>query len=334
MRRCIDRHDGNRKVKSFSCTQQYRCLAFAQLTGCESLRDIETGLRAPANKLPHMGIQSGVSRNTLANANQQRDWRIDSDFTRRLIQSARELYRDDEWSTEPNATVYALDSSTIDLCLSLFPWAPFRRTKAAVKLHTLLDLKGNIPAFIHISDGKLHDVNILDHRIPESGAFHVMDRADLDFARLRVLDMVGSCFVLRSKKNTQCQRVHWYPVDRSTGLVCDQRVRLTGTDTRHHYPELLRRIRYRDPERDRNLVFLTNNMELPPLVIAELYKSRWHVELFFKWIKQHLRVKSFFGRSENAVKSQLWIAISVYVLCAMIKKSCNPISLSTHSCRH
>ena len=320
MRRCIDRYHGDYKVQSFRCTQQYRCMAFAQLTYRESLRDIETCLRAQSGKLNHMGIQHGVSRSTLAKANQNRDWRIYSDFTQRLIDSARQLYQGHEWNLDLDATVYALDSSTIDLCLSLFPWAPFRQTKAAVKLHTLLDLQGNIPAFIHISDGKLHDVNILDQLIPESGAFYIMDRGYLDFTRLQVLNMVGSHFVLRAKKNTRYQRVYSQPVDRSTGVICDQRVRLTGTKTKDQYPELLRRIRYRDPQRDKNLVFLTNNMELAPLTIAELYKSRWQVELFFKWIKQHLRIKSFYGNSENAVKSQLWIAISVYVLCAIIKK--------------
>ena len=306
--------------QSFRCTQQYRCMAFVQLTYRESLRDIETCLRAQCGKLNHMGIQHGVSRSTLAKANQKRDWRIYSDFTQRLIDSARQLYHGHEWNLDLDATVYALDSSTIDLCLSLFPWAPFRQTKAAVKLHTLLDLQGNIPAFIHISDGKLHDVNILDQLIPESGAFYIMDRGYLDFTRLQVLNTVGSHFVLRAKKNTRYQRVYSQPVDRSTGVICDQRVRLTGTNTKDQYTELLRRICYRDPQRDKNLVFLTNNMELTPLTIAGLYKSRWQVELFFKWLRQHLRIKSFYGNSENAVKSQLWIAISVYVLCAIIKK--------------
>ncbi len=324
MRRCIDRYHGDYKVQSFRCTQQYRCMAFAQLTYREILRDIETCLRAQSGKLNHMGIQHGVSRSTLAKANQNRDWRIYSDFTQRLIDSARQLYQGHEWNLDLDATVYALDSSTIDLCLSLFPWAPFRQTKAAVKLHTLLDLQGNIPAFIHISDGKLHDVNILDQLIPESGAFYIMDRGYLDFTRLQVLNMVGSHFVLRAKKNTRYQRVYSQPVDRSTGVICDQRVRLTGTKTKDRYPELLRRIRYRDPQRDMNLVFLTNNMELAPLTIAELYKSRWQVELFFKWTKQRLRIKSFYGNSENAVKSQLWIAISVYVLCAIIRKKAQP----------
>ena len=319
-RRCVKRYDGEHKVLSFRCTEQYRCMAFAQLTYRESLRDIETCLRAQSHKLPHMGIINGVSRNTLANANKMRDWRIYADFAQRLIHTARNLYADQDHELDLDNTVYALDSSTIDLCLSLFPWAPFRSTKAAVKLHTLLDLRGNIPAFIHISDGKLHDVNILDQLLPEIGAFYIMDRAYLDFSRLHVMNQIGSFFVLRAKSNTKYQRIYSRKVDRSTGVVCDQTVKLCGTNSSDKYPDTLRRISYKDLERNKKLVFLTNNTQLPALTIAELYKSRWQVELFFKWIKQHLRIKSFYGVSENAVKSQLWIAVSVYVLCAIIKK--------------
>ena len=319
-RRCVNRYDGEHKVHSFRCTEQYRCMAFAQLTYRESLRDIETCLRAQSHKLPHMGIINGVSRNTLANANKMRDWRIYADFAQRLIHTARDLYADQDHELDLDNTVYALDSSTIDLCLSLFPWAPFRSTKAAVKLHTLLDLRGNIPAFIHISDGKLHDVNILDQLLPEIGAFYIMDRAYLDFSRLHVMNQIGSYFVLRAKSNTKYQRIYSHKVDRSTGVVCDQTVKLCGTNSGDKYPDALRRISYKDLERNKKLTFLTNNTQLPALTIAELYKSRWQVELFFKWIKQHLRIKSFYGVSENAVKSQLWIAVSVYVLCAIIKK--------------
>ena len=320
LRHCVERYNGEHRVKSFRCTEQYRCMAFAQLTYRESLRDIEICLRAQPNKLYHMGLPNGVARNTLANANKMRDWRIYSDFTQQLIHTARHLYVGQDHELGLDNTVYALDSSTIDLCLSLFPWAPFRRTKAAVKLHTLLDLRGNIPAFIHISDGKLHDVNILEQLIPESGAFYIMDRAYLDFSRLHVMNQIGSYFVLRAKSNTKCQRIYSQPVDRSTGVICDQIVKLCGTNSANKYPNTLRRISYRDLERNKKLVFLTNDTELPALTIAELYKSRWQVELFFKWIKQHLRIKSFYGVSENAVKSQLWIAVSVYVLCAIIKK--------------
>ena len=291
LRRCIHRYDGDHKVKLFRCTEQYRCMAFAQLTHRESLRDIETCLRAQSHKLAHMGIPGGVSRNTLANANKVRDWRIYSDFAQRLIHTARSLYVDHDHELDLDNTVYALDSSTIDLCLSLFPWAPFRKTKAAVKLHTLLDLRGNIPAFIHISDGKLHDVNILDHLRPECDAFYIMDRAYLDFSRLHLMDQIGSYFVLRAKSNTQCERIYSRPVDRSTGVICDQIVRLSGTASTDKYPDKLRRISYRDAERDKKLVFLTNSTELPALTIAELYKSRWQVELFFKWILYRARYR-------------------------------------------
>ena len=318
--RCVQRYRGNHKIKSFRCSAQFRTMAFAQLTHCESLRDIETCLRAQPNKLYHMGIPNGISRNALANANQVRDWRIYANFAQRLIHNARGLYQNEDHGLDLHHTVYALDSSTIDLCLALFPWAPFRSTKAAVKLHTLLDLRGKLPAFIHISDGKMHDVNILDQLWPEPNAFYIMDRAYLDFERLYLLHQMKSFFVLRAKSNTAFRRLYSHRVDRSSGVICDQTIMLTGLNTRDKYPQPLRRISYRHPQRDKKLVFLTNDIELPALTITELYRSRWQVELFFKWIKQHLRIKSFYGVSENAVKSQLWIAISVYVLCAIIKK--------------
>ena len=319
-RRCVNRYNGNHKVKSFFCSEQYRCMAFAQLTHRESLRDIEICLRAHAKRLQHMGISSGVSRSTLAVANKNRDWRIYADFAQGLIRKARSLYHDDDLGVDIENTVYALDSSTIDLCLTLFPWAHFRRTKSAVKLHTLLDLRGYIPAFIHISDGKLHDVNVLDQLAPEPGAFYVMDRAYLDFRRLHHLHQSLCFFVLRTKKNTKYRRVYSRPVDRSTGLICDQTIKLTGINATRDFPESLRRVKYRDKERDKTLTFITNNFSLPAMTIADLYRMRWHVELFFKWIKQHLRINSFYGESENAVKSQIWIAVSVYVLVAIIKK--------------
>ena len=319
-RRCVKRYDGEHKVKSFRCSEQYRCMAFAQLTYRESLRDIETCLRAQPSKLYHMGLNSGVSRNTLANANHVRDWRIYADFAQSLIHMARRSHVDADHLLDIDNTVYALDSSTIDLCLSVFPWAQFRKTKSAVKLHTLLDLQGNIPAFLHISDGKLHDVNVLDMLLPEAGAFYIMDRAYLDFSRLFDLHKAFAFFVLRAKSNTRFRRLYSHTVDRTSGLICDQTVKLAGVKTTTSYPEALRRIKYRDKERDKTLVFLTNNFTLPALTIADLYRSRWQVELFFKWIKQHLRIKTFFGTSENAVKSQIWIAVSVYVLIAIIRK--------------
>ena len=318
--RCVRRYDGNHKVKSFQCSDQYRSMAFAQLTYRESLRDIETCLRAQASKLYHMGITRGISRNTLANANQTRDWRLYADFAQRLIHTARRLHIDQDPGLDVANTVYALDSSTIDLCLTLFPWAHFRKTKSAIKLHTLLDLRGPIPAFIHISDGKLHDVNILDLLLPEAGAFYIMDRGYLDFARLYRLHQARCFFLLRAKANTRFRRLYSHAVDRSSGLICDQTIGLTGVHSATHYPEKLRRIKYHDAEQDRTLVFLTNQVSLPPLTIAELYRSRWQIELFFRWIKQHLRIKAFYGTSENAVKSQIWIAVSVYVLIAIIKK--------------
>ena len=318
--RCVRRYDSNHKVKSFKCSDQYRCMAFAQLTYRESLRDIETCLRAQASKLYHLGISGRISRNTLANANRRRDWRLYADFAQRLIHTARRLHLDQDLGLDVANTIYALDSSTIDLCLTLFPWAHFRKTKSAIKLHTLLDLRGHIPAFIHISDGKLHDVNVLDLLLPEAGAFYIMDRGYLDFARLYRLHQARCFFLLRAKTNTRFRRLYSHAVDRSSGLICDQTIRLTGVNSATHYPETLRRIKYHDAEQRRTLVFLTNQLTLSPLTIAELYRSRWQIELFFRWIKQHLRIKAFFGTSENAVKSQIWIAVSVYVLIAIIKK--------------
>jgi len=298
-------------------------MAFAQLTYRESLRDIEACLRAQQHKLYHMGIRGSVSRNTLANANKVRDWRIYADFAQSLIQIARKLYIDEDIGAELNNTVYALDATTIDLCLSVFPWAHFRTTKAAVKLHTLLDLRGAIPTFIHISDGKMHDVNVLDMLLPEAGAFYVMDRGYVDFRRLYDLHRGSAFFVTRAKSNFQCRRIYSHPVDKTLGIRCDQSVRLTGFYAAKDYPEKLRRIKYHDSKTDKTLIFLTNNFSLPALTIADLYRCRWQVELFFKWIKQHLRIKSFFGTSENAVKTQIWIAVAVYVQVAIIKKRLN-----------
>jgi Domain of unknown function (DUF4372)/Transposase DDE domain len=319
-RRCAARYGGEHRIKRFSCLDQYLCLAFAQLTWRESLRDIEACLRAQSSKLYHLGFRSTIARNTLANANAVRDWRIYAEFAQHLIGIARRLYVDDPVALELDETVYALDSTTIDLCLSVFPWAPFRSTKAAVKLHTLLDLRGNIPSSIFISDGKMHDVNILDQLVPEAGAFYVMDRGYVDFERLARLDDAGSFFVTRAKSNLKARRRYSRPVDRSTGLVCDQTVVLTGFYSRQGFNRPLRRIKFNDPQTGKRLVFLTNNFALDALTIAKLYKCRWQVELFFKWIKQHLRIKAFFGTSENAVKSQIWIAVSVYVLVAIVKK--------------
>ncbi len=319
-RRCVHRYQGNHKIKTFTCRDQYYAMAFAQLTYRESLRDIEACLRAQKTKLHHMGIHGGISRTTLAKANERRDWRIYADFAQSLIPTARKLYADEDLGLNLDNTIYALDSTTIDLCLSVFPWANFRSTKAAVKLHTLLDLRGNIPTFIHISDGKLHDVNVLDILIPEPGAFYIMDRGYVDFARLYVLSQCLAFFVTRAKTNLKFRRLYSRPVDKSTGVRCDQTVVLTGFYSHKDYPEKLRRIKYHDAETDKTFVFLTNNFSLPALTIARLYRYRWQVELFFKWIKQHLRIKSFFGTSENAVKTQVWIAVSVYVLVAIIKK--------------
>jgi hypothetical protein len=319
-RRCVKRYDGNHKIKSFSCLDQFLCMGFAQLTYRESLRDIEACLRAQREKRYHMGIRGGISRNNLSNPNKVRDWRIYADFAQALIKIARPLYAQEDLGLDLDNTIYALDASTIDLCLSVFPWALFRSTKSAVKLHTLLDLRGNIPSFIHISDGKLHDVNVLDILIPEPGAFYIMDRGYLDFGRLFTLNQAGTFFVIRAKSNTQYTRRYSHPIDKSNGLICDQSIMLTGVDSKKAYPQLLRRIKYHDTQIDKTFNFLTNNFLIPAQTVADLYRSRWQVELFFKWIKQHLRIKSFFGISENAVKSQIWIAISVYVLVAIIKK--------------
>lgn len=318
--RCVETYNGNYRTHSFSCFDQFLCMAFAQLTYRESLRDIVCCLRAMQNKLYHMGIRGKVSKSTLADANENRDWRIYCDFAQILIQEARQLYTNDDFGLELNETVYALDASTIDLCLSLFPWARFRRSKAAIKLHTLLDLRGNIPSFISITDGKVHDVNILDQLIPEPGSIYLMDRGYLDFDRLYRLHQSFAFFVTRKKVNTRLRRIYSLEVDKTTGLKCDQVIMLTGFYAQKSYPEKLRLVKYYDFEREKKLDFLTNNFSLPALTIANLYKCRWQVELFFKWIKQHLRIKAFYGTSENAVKSQIWIAISVYVLVAIIKK--------------
>jgi len=322
-RRCVARYGGTHKVKSFSCLDQYLSMAFAQLTYRESLRDIEACLRAQAGKLYPMGIKSRVSRSTLADANESRDWRIYADFAQSLIAIARRLYATEPFGVDLRDTVYALDASTIDLCLSVFPWAPFRSTKAAIKLHTLLDLRGNIPSFLHISDGKLHDVNVLDLLLPEPGAFYIMDRGYIDFDRLFQLHEAKSFFVTRAKSNLKAQRRYSHPVDRSTGLICDQTIVLTGFYSKQDFDTPLRRVRFKDPATGKRLVFLTNNFILPAFTITELYRCRWQVELFFKWIKQHLRIKVFFGTSENAVKTQIWIAVSIYVLVAIVKKRLN-----------
>jgi hypothetical protein len=322
-RRCVALYAGDYKIKSFTCLEQFLCLAFAQLTFRESLRDIEACLRAQREKLYHMGIRSRISRSTLADANEVRDWRIYADFAQRLINIARKLYVNEPFGVDLKEAVYALDTTTIDLCLSVFPWAPFRSTKAAVKLHTLLDLRGNIPTFIHISDGKMHEVNILDQLVPEPGAFYIMDRGFLDFERLFRFQQAGSFFVIRGKSNLKAKRRYSHPVDRSSGLICDQTVVLTGFYSLKGFETPLRRIRFTDPKTGKRLIFLTNNFELPALTITELYRCRWQVELFFKWIKQHLRIKQFYGTSENAVKTQIWIAIAVYVLVAIVKKRLN-----------
>lgn len=319
-RRCVSKYRGNHKVKTFSCWDQFLCMVFAQLTYRESLRDIETCLRAMDSKLYHMGIHGNVSRSTLADANEKRDWRIYAEFAQALIHNARQLYRDEPFCFELDETVYALDSSTIDLCLSLFPWAKFRKRKGAIKLHTLLDLKGNIPVFIEITDGKVHDVNILDVLLPEPGSYYVMDRGYLDFARLHLLNRYHAFFVIRAKSNLQSRRLYSSPVDKTVGLKCDQTIVLTGFYSAKDYPDKLRRVKFFDEEEQRHFTFLSNNFTLPALTITKLYKSRWQIELFFKWIKQHLRIKAFYGTTENAVKTQIWIAISVYLLVAIVKK--------------
>ena len=311
---------GDSGVRNLSCTEQFRAMAFAQLTYRESLRDIEACLLANQTKLYSMGFRAPVKRSTLADANEARDWRIWEDLATLLIRRARKLYCNDSFGVDLTNTVYALDATTIDLCLSLFPWAPFRTNKAAVRLHTLLDLRGNIPAFIHITDGKTHEVNVLDILSFEAGAFYVMDRGYLDFSRLFTLHQSGAFFVTRAKRGMNAHRVYSMKVDRSTGIICDQRIALDGFYISQDYPEQLRRIRFKDPETGKTLVFLTNNTALPALTIAALYKGRWQVELFFKWIKQHLRIKRFIGNSENAVKTQIWCAVATYVLIAIVKK--------------
>ena len=329
--RIVQRYSGNAGVRTLSCAEQFRAMAFAQLTWRESLRDIEASLSANANKLYAMGFRSAVKRSTLADANESRDWRIWSDLAAVLIRRARKLYANESLGVELDNTVYALDSSTIDLCLSLFDWAPFRSTKAAIKLHTLLDLRGAIPAFIHISDGKLHDVNVLDMLTFEAGAFYVMDRGYVDFSRLYTLHQAGAFFVTRAKAPMDARRVYSAAVDRATGVICDQRVMLNGFYSAKKYPEHLRRIRFKDPESGKTLVFLTNNTALPALTICALYKSRWQIELFFKWIKQHLRIKKFLGTSENAVKTQVWCAVATYVLIAIVKKELQ-LDASLYTC--
>jgi len=318
--RIVDHYSGNAGVRRMTCAEQFRVMAFAQLTWRESLRDIEVTLGANANKLYSMGLRHSVHRSTLADANDSRDWRIWSDMAALLIRRARKLYRGEDLGLDLSNTVYALDATTIDLCLSLFDWAPFLRAKAAVKMHTLLDLRGPIPAFIHISDGKMHEVNVLDLLPIEAGAFYVMDRGYLDFTRLYKLHQAGAFFVTRARRDMDARRVYSAATDRATGVVCDQTIAFNGFYASKNYPEHLRRIRFKDPESGKTLVFLTNNTALPPLTIAALYKSRWQVELFFKWIKQHLRIKKFLGTSENAVKTQIWCAVSTYVLIAIVKK--------------
>lgn len=319
-RRCVLRYQGEHRIKSFSCWDQYLCMAFAQLTHRESLRDIEMCLRAMGSKLYHIGIRGRVSRSTLARANDKRDWRIYQDFSLILIEEAQKLYHLEPFCIALKNAVYALDSTTIDLCLSLFPWAKFRRTKAAVKMHTLLDLKTNIPSFIVISTGKMHDVNILDEMFFEAGAFYVVDRGYLDFARLYRITQSRAFFVTRTKRNTQFKRLYSAEVDKSIGVMVDQTIILTGVNALTDYPDKVRRIKFIDPDTNKKITFLTNNFELTAKNIADLYKARWRIELFFKWIKQHLKIKSFFGTSENAVRTQIWIAISIYVLVAIIKK--------------
>jgi hypothetical protein len=327
---CVQRYQGSYKIKSFSCWDQFLALAFAQLTYRESLRDIEACLRAAPSKLYHMGIRSQISRNTLAHANEVRNWKIYADFAQVLIRLARDLYRNEPFGVELDQTVYALDATTIDLCLSLFPWAQFRRHKSAVKLHTLLDLRGSIPTVVIVTGGQIHEVNILDELFWEAGAIYLMDRAYLDFRRLYRMHQSGAFFVTRAKRRFDCQRLFSQPVDKSTGLQCDQIVSLNNPVPKRGYPERLRRVRYYDASNQKRLVFLTNNFLLPPLTIAKLYQCRWQVELFFRWIKQHLRIKAFYGTSKNAVTTQVWIAISVYVLVAIVRKRLN-LERSLHS---
>ena len=322
-RKCVERYHGDCKVKRFSCMDQFLCMAFAQLTFRESLRDIESCLRSMPRKLYHMGLRGKISKSTLADANERRDWHIYADFAGVLIQTARDLYRNEPFGVALEHTVYALDATTIDLCLSLFPWAAFRKTKGAIKLHTLLDVRGSIPSFIEITDGTVYELNIWETLLPEAGSFYLMDRGYLDFARLHALHQAGAFFVIRARSNLKYRRLYSRPVDKTTGLRCDQTIALTISHSLHEYPERLRLVRFFDAEHDTRLVFLTNQFLLDAVTIAALYKSRWKIELFFKWIKQHLRIKAFFGTSENAVKTQVWIAISVYVLVAIIKKRLN-----------
>jgi hypothetical protein len=329
-RRFVARYQGDRNVRSFTCLDQYLCMAFAQLTYRASLRDIEACLRAQQQKLYHMGIRGSVAKSNLADANEQRAWRIYADLAHSLIATARTLYSNEPLGIDLQQTVYALDATTIDLCLSMFPWAPFRQSKAAIKLHTLLDLRGNIPTFIYISDGTMHDVNILDSLPIEPGAFYLMDRGYLDYARLHAISLAAGFFVTRSKSNLRCRRIYSHQIDRATGLRYDQTIMLTGFYSFKDYPNKLRRVKYYDADTGKTLIFLTNNFSLPALTIAQLYRCRWQVELFFKWIKQNLRIKNFYGTSENAVKTQIWIAVSVYVLVAILKKRLNiPASLYT-----
>lgn len=323
LRRCVARYRGRYPTLTFSHLDQFLAMAFAQLTFRESLRDIETCLRAHCTKLYHVGLRGRIARSTLADANEKRDWRIYRDLALSLIQTGRKLYADEDFGVELTNTAYALDTTTIDLSLSLFPWARFRNTKAAVRLHTLLDLRGNIPTFIHISDGKFHEVNVLDQIAFEPGSFYMMDRGFLDFGRLHALQRAQAFFVIRAKSNLQYRRLYSHPIDKASGLRCDQTIVLTGVRSRQDYPVQLRRIKFYDTEHDKLLVFLTNSFDLPALTVTELYRCRWQVELFFKWIKQHLRIKAFFGTSENAVKTQVWIAIAVYVLVAIVKKRLN-----------
>ncbi len=319
-RRCVERYQGDYKVQNFSCLDQFLCLAFAQLTYRESLRDIETCLRAHHPQLYHMGFRGGISRNTLANANQQRDWRIYADFARLLIARARALYQHDPFAVELDQTVYVFDSTTVDLCLTLFPWAQFRRRKSAVKLHTLLDLRGNIPPAVYVTGGQVHDVNLLDQLSLEAGAFYLLDRDYLDYRRLYQITQTPAFFVTRAQLDTRYRRCGWRPVDHATGVRSDQTIRLTGPKSSLRYPAPLRRIHYFDAEKQLRLIFLTNNFRLQALTIAQLYRARWQVELFFRWIKQHLRIRAFYGTSPNAVKTQVWVAITVYVLVAILKK--------------
>jgi hypothetical protein len=329
-RQCVERYHGNYKIKSFSCWDQFLCLAFAQFTYRESLRDIQACLRSSQLKLYHMGIRGKVSRNTLANANQVRDWRIYADFAHVIIAQARSLYAHDDFGFELEQAVYAFDATTIDLCLSLFPWAKFRQRKGAIKLHTLLDLRGSIPTLIYVTQGKTHEVNLLDDLLIEPGAIYIFDRGYLDFSRLYKIHQCGAFFIIRAKSNFRFRRIYSQPVDKTKGVQADQIIKLRGFYARKDYPERLRRIRYLDPERKKRLIFLTNNFTLPAFLIAELFRCRWKIELFFKWIKQHLRIKAFYGTSENAVKTQIWIAITVYVLVAIVKKRLNlDVSLYT-----